>query len=899
MELVKGVPITEYCDRCKLTLKQRLELFVPVCQAIQHAHQKGIIHRDIKPNNVLVALYDDKPVVKVIDFGVAKATSGALTERTLETGFGAVVGTPQYMSPEQATFNNLDIDTRSDVYALGVLLYELLTGAPPFAQLDLEKRGLLEMLRVVREEEPPRPSLLKDEGGRMKDESRTTRRGWPFSSFILHPSAFPEELDWIVMKALEKDRTRRYESADGFAADVQRYLSGEAVQARPPSTAYRLKKFVRRHKGQVLAASLVVCALLAGLAGTAWQAIRAERARAEEANQRAVAEANERKANAAADGERRARLDAQEKERLAVAAAAKERTARREEERQRKYAEAISRFVKDDFLALTSAEGQARFGGEGREALTHDTTLRELLDRAAQKLRARKDLDPRIEAELCWIIGVNYRGAGEAQKGLEFLERAVQLRTKLLGRDQDDTLEAMNSLGLAYAVAGKHDQAVPLLEETLQRRKAGFGPNHPSTLTAMNNLAAAYRAAGRRDRVLPLLEETLQRHQARLGPDHPHTLTAMNNLALAYWNAGQRDRALPLLEQALPLMKARLGPDHPHTFTTMSNLALAYQDAGKHDRAVPLLEEALQLHKAKLGSDHPDTLTTMKHLAVAYEAAGKRDRAVPLFEQTVQLMKVKLGPDHPDTLTTMNYLAVAYWSGKQLDKSIPLFEETLRLGEKKLGRHDPQTLQIVANLGVNYLDAGRLPEALPLLEEAYQASRQHAPLRWVAARLQDSYRKAGANAKLADLLLEQLAETRKTLPKDSPQLGGVLATIGLILLQQKRWAEAEPLLRECLAIRSKAQPDSWMTFQARSMLGGALLGQKRYADAEPLLREGYEGLKQREKSIPAPAANRIPAALDRLIELYTATNQPDEAKKWQAERAKYPAAQAPPSPERK
>jgi serine/threonine protein kinase/WD40 repeat protein len=315
MELVKGVPITDYCDRCRLTPKERLELFVPVCQAIQHAHQKGIIHRDIKPSNVLIALYDDRPMVKVIDFGVAKATGGALTEHTIDTVFGGVVGTPQYMSPEQATFNNLDIDTRSDVYALGVLLYELLTGSPPFSMKELEKKGLPEILRVVREEEPPRPSnklstadaLPTLSANRGTDPKRLT-------------GLLRNELDWVVMKALEKDRTRRYESANGFAADVLRYLCGEAVQAHPPSTAYRLRKFVRRNKGPVGAAAVVFLALVAGMIGTGVGLATANRALVgeQEANHhldrekkeadrlRLEAEASERQVRLALEGQRQA-----------------------------------------------------------------------------------------------------------------------------------------------------------------------------------------------------------------------------------------------------------------------------------------------------------------------------------------------------------------------------------------------------------------------------------------------------------------------------------------------------------------------------------------------------------------------------------------------------------------
>jgi eukaryotic-like serine/threonine-protein kinase len=270
MDLVKGVPITKYCDENRLTPRQRLELFIPVCQAVQHAHQKGIIHRDLKPSNVLVALYDDKPVPKVIDFGVAKATGTSLTDETLHTGFGAVVGTVEYMSPEQASFNQLDIDTRSDVYSLGVLLYELLAGSPPFSKKELAQAGMLETLRKIREEEPTKPSakLSTAEGLATLAANRGTE-----------PAKLTKlvrgELDWIVMKALEKDRNRRYETANAFAADVQRYLHDEPVQACPPSIWYRFRKFARRNKRPVLAAAVVVLALVGGIIGTTWGMLRA------------------------------------------------------------------------------------------------------------------------------------------------------------------------------------------------------------------------------------------------------------------------------------------------------------------------------------------------------------------------------------------------------------------------------------------------------------------------------------------------------------------------------------------------------------------------------------------------------------------------------------------------
>jgi hypothetical protein len=423
---------------------------------------------------------------------------------------------------------------------------------------------------------------------------------------------------------------------------------------------------------------------------------------------------------------------------------------------------AIAGFVRDDFLALTSVEGQYRFGGgPGDAGLTRDTTLRQLLDRAAGKLSRRRDLDPQTEAELNWIIGVNYRGLGEAARAVPYLERCVALRRQVLGRDEEATLNAQNSLGVAYQAAGKHDAALPLFEETWRQRKV------------------------------------------------------------------------------------RLGPDHPDTLKSMGGLALGYRDAGKLDQALPFLEE------------------------------------------TWRQMEARLGPDHPDTLRAVNNLATGYWSAHRLDRSIPLFEEALKLREKQLGRSHPDTLQIVANLSVNYKGAGRLSEALPLLEEAYRASRTIPTLRWVGAALLDGYAKAGRSAQAAALLKNLLADARKSLPKDSPQLAGALAQFGAALLQLEAYPEAESLLRESLAIRAKADPDAWSTFNVRSMLGGALLGQKKYAEAEPLLRQGYEGMKAREKAIPPIAAARLPEALDRLIELYTATSKPEEVKKWRAERARY------------
>jgi serine/threonine protein kinase len=286
MELVKGMPITRYCDQQKLTPRQRLELFVPVCQAIQHAHLKGIIHRDIKPSNVLVALYDDRPMPKVIDFGVAKAAGQSLTENTLMTGFGAIIGTAEYMSPEQAGLNNLDIDTRSDVYSLGVLLYELLTGTTPVDRQSLGKAAVLEILRIVREVEAPRPSTKLSTLGTLP--SVAANRGTEPAKLS---KLMKGELDWLVMKCLEKERSRRYETANALVRDIQRHLHDEVIEARPPSAGYRLQKFVRKHRASLTLAVTVVLLLIVGVAVSTWQALRAMRAERQAAEKAAVAKA--------------------------------------------------------------------------------------------------------------------------------------------------------------------------------------------------------------------------------------------------------------------------------------------------------------------------------------------------------------------------------------------------------------------------------------------------------------------------------------------------------------------------------------------------------------------------------------------------------------------------------
>jgi serine/threonine protein kinase/tetratricopeptide (TPR) repeat protein len=675
MDLVKGVPITAYCDAHRLTPAARLGLFLAVCQAVQHAHQKGIIHRDLKPSNVLVAEYDERPVVKVIDFGVAKATGPKLTDRTMFTEFGQIIGTVEYMSPEQAKLNALDVDTRSDIYALGVLVYELLTGTTPLEQARLRDTPFDEVLRIIREEEPTSPSQRLSTLAELPTVA--TNRGLDAKQL---DSVLRGELDWIVMKCLEKDRDRRYQTAGELAQDVERYLRDEPVAACPPSRAYRLRKFIRRHRGAVAAVVSIAVLLVAGIIGTTTGLVYAEWSRRDAVDAQQQEEA-QRKLAEAREAETRAVLD----------------------------------FVETHVFAATRPTGR---GGLGR-----DVTVERAVTKALSHVDQGFKDQPLTEARLRLTLGLSFYHLGKGQLAADQCAAARAIYSRLQGPNGLDTLRSVMLLADCYELLARHKEALALREEALARRQVILGYDHPDTLRCMMSIANSLRHLGRFEESVKLQRETLELRTARLGLKDPETLRSMNNLASSLYDAGHHQEALALREETLTLRREVLGDKDIDTLLSIMALANSYFRFGRYPDAVKLYDEALQEQERQLTREHPATLSTMNNLANAYGAMGEHKKALALRVETLETRKRVLGVDHEVTLGSMTNLAASLSGLGRHKDAIALLEKTLKLQQDKLGPNDPDTLLTLNNLADSYDEDGRHEDALKSHRDALARRR--------------------------------------------------------------------------------------------------------------------------------------------------------------------------------
>jgi serine/threonine protein kinase/Tfp pilus assembly protein PilF len=647
MECVKGVPVTEYCDTHRLNNRQRLELFNKVCDGIQHAHQKGIIHRDIKTSNVLVTIQDDKPVPKIIDFGVAKAVAQRLTERTLFTEMGQLIGTPEYMSPEQAEMTGLDIDTRTDVYSLGVLLYELLVGVLPFESDDLRSAGFDEIRRKIREEEPPKPSTRLTTPG--FDTTHTLKNRQTDLSTL--EKQLKGELDWITMKAMAKDRTQRYASASELAADVTRYLKHEPVVAGPPSASYRLKKYIRRHKVGVAAGTLVMLAMVAGITGTTIGLLKARKA--------------ERKA----------------------------------------LEEAETALRVSDFLV-----GLFEVSDPG-EARGNSITAREILDKGAGKIEAELQGQPRIRSRLMETMGRVYRNLGLYDQAAPILEKSLSLKREAYGEDHLEVSAGLHTLAVLYDTQGKFEKAESSFRESLAIKEKLLGQDHPDVARSLNSIAVVYWNQGKYGEAEQLFQRSLAIKENALGPDDPEVGNTLTNLGILYHLQQKFDEAEPLFKRALAISEKVLGADHPDVASNLNNLGSLYEDMGKPEEAEPLYERALAIWEKALGPEHSDVGITLHNLANLYRDQGKFDKAEPYYRRSLDIWEKALGEDHPYVGYSMRERANLYRDRGLHDDAEALYKRALKIFEESMGADHLNVAETLEQYALLLRETGRAGEA--------------------------------------------------------------------------------------------------------------------------------------------------------------------------------------------
>ena len=746
MEYVPGIPITEHCDRHKLTTRQRLELFIRVCEGVQHAHQKAVIHRDLKPTNVLVAMQDGAPAPKIIDFGIAKASAQRLTERTFFTEHGEPIGTPAYMSPEQIDPTGQDVDTRTDVYSLGVIFYELLVGTRPFE--SAQGGGIDEYRRKMREEDPKRPSTRLSTLGDRDSRQSASSRGVDVPTLRRQLKG---ELDWIAMKALEKDRTRRYGSPAELAADIRNYLENKPVLAGPPSARYRASKFVQRHRVGVAFASVAVLGLIAFGGVMAIQSARIARER-DRANREAT-------------------------------------TASR-----------ALQFVTE--LFEVSDPGEARGNA---------VTAREILDRGAAKIDQELSGEPVVQAKLLATLGHVYESLGLSKDALPLSERALKLRRENLGPDHPDTLTSIDDVSEVLRSLGKLADAEAYARESLATRRRTLGDDHRDTTLSMNNLGLLLQQEGKLDEAAAVLRETLELKHRVLPKDDPELLPTLNNLGLVLQAQGRLAEAEPYFRELLEACRRTLGDDHPHTLTAISNMGLLLQSEGKLEEGEKFYREALDTRRRVLGNDHAQTLLSVYSLGFILRVEGHLDQAEPYFRESLEGSRRVLGADHPRTLMSLQGMGLLLQAQGKLADAERYYREALDGRRKKLGDDHSDTIDSMQSLGSCLLAEGKSDEASKLAEEAVSRARARLgeahPITMSAVAGLVDVRISQRRTAEAEALIEPAVTTaRKSRSGGDRTLGRVLGAQGRCLTAAGKFADAETALLESVAIASKAEP---------------------------------------------------------------------------------------------
>jgi tetratricopeptide (TPR) repeat protein len=732
------VPIIQYCDENRLDVRERLELFTEVCSAIQHAHHKGVIHRDIKPSNVLVGRQEDKTILKVIDFGIAKATQEPLTTHTLVTGRYQFIGTPAYMSPEQAGLGDLDIDTRSDVYSLGVLLYELLTGTRPFEPRATATGGLEEFQRVIREQEPPRPSTrVRSLAGPELAAFLECRRLDPRQL----PRAIASDLDWIVSKALEKDRARRYETANAIAQDVKRFLRHEPVTAIAPNTRYRVRKFVRRNRTAVAVAAIIVGLLAVGISATTWLAVEATRARYS-----ATREAANRSQ--------------------------------------------VARFLQEMLDAVRPARARGR-----------DTAmLKEILDATAARLAGELRDQPDVGYELRRTIGRTYEAIGAMTNAIATQEEALALARKLFGSSHTNTASVLLELGRSHQVNSQYRAATEAYSEALAIARRAVGENHPLYAMGELRLGSVHSTLGNYSEAERLLVDSRRRLRTSLGDDHAETLTSGSQLATLFFRQGRLAEMDSIIVDNLERRRRIQGAEHPATLEDLAVLALLRQFQGRFAEAEDGHREVVDIKRKILGPTHMFTLTSVDNLAVVCGFQGRYAEAEKLCREALSVHEERLGRGNRNTLAMRSNLAEYLRNQGRFDESEALFREIGDVQATFMAESDPFRLETRNGLALQYFMQGRLPEAETLAGNILEIRRKSLPADdpSVGDAMAQLTLVLLAQRRFADAepLARECVAVREKGPADDWRRFAALSQLGACYLGLNRIGEAAPLLRQ-------------------------------------------------------------------------------------------------------
>lgn len=727
MEHVPGESIIDYCDHKRLSIEDRLALFIQVCAAVQHAHQKGIIHRDLKPSNILVTVHDGAALPKVIDFGVAKARGGPPGDVSMHTQEGVMIGTPEYMSPEQFEGASQDIDTRADIYALGVVLYELLAGIPPFDFRSMRRAGISEIMRVVREEEAPAPSTKI---GRMRAEAAALaeKRGTEARSLA---RALRGDLDWIVLRCLEKDRGRRYESAGELALEIRRHLANQPVTAGPPSRSYRIRKFVRRHRGGVIAAGLLAVTIVGAVTGmamlSAWalrEKDRAETALIAEAEQRKLAEQRQKETEEVADFQSKmlSEIDVEamgrgikEQFRAQVQASLERQYVGRDAERRKRTAEE----VESDLSAYDQRAATAQAVDVARRVMDEY-----VLGRAEKVLEKEFADKPLTMARLRSALGIAYLALAIYEPAERNLQSALDIELREKGGDHPDTLASINNMGHFLVTQGKFAEAEPYWREALEKRRRVLGDDDKDTVQSVSNIGYLLMQQGKAAEAERYLRDALDGFRRTRGDDHTDTLTAINNVGFVLQAQGKFAEAEPYHREALERCRRVLGDDHPETLAAANNLGFLLGRLHRYEEAEGYCRTALEGCRRVLGDDHPRTLTLINNIGSLIQARGNLAEAESYHREALERRRRVFGDDHPDTLGSIYNMAYLLQVQERYSEAERFNREALAGFRRALGAEHPHALYPIHTMGDLCRAQGRLDEAEQNYREALAARRR-------------------------------------------------------------------------------------------------------------------------------------------------------------------------------